>query len=222
MQKFPTPTAVLAVLDVPAGRVQLIAADRADATVEVLPANAAKGRDVKAAEQAVVGCADGVLRIEVPAGKNQYFGPSGTVEVTVQLPTGSRVEVTSSCAELRGVGRFGDIAYEGAQGAIRIDETAGLRVTTSGGDVSIGRLGGDAEITTGQGDIRIEEAGRGTVVLRTQMGNIEVGAAAAVSASLDAGTGYGRIRNTLKNADATAGLTIRATTGYGDVDARSL
>ncbi|MFD7997388.1 DUF4097 family beta strand repeat-containing protein [Streptomyces mexicanus] len=222
MQKFPTPTAVLAVLDVPAGRVQLIAADRADATVEVLPANAAKGRDVKAAEQAVVGCADGVLRIEVPAGKNQYFGPSGTVEVTVQLPTGSRVEVKSSCAELRGVGRFGDIAYEGAQGAIRIDETAGLRVTTSGGDVSIGRLGGDAEITTGQGDIRIEEAGRGTVVLRTQMGNIAVGAAAAVSASLDAGTGYGRIRNTLKNADATAGLTIRATTGYGDIDARSL
>jgi len=32
----------------------------------------------------------------------------------------------------------------------------------------IGRLGGDAEIRTGKGDIRIAEAVRGTVVLHTE------------------------------------------------------
>ncbi|MFB7209733.1 DUF4097 family beta strand repeat-containing protein [Streptomyces sp. NPDC056255] len=222
MQNFDTATPISAVLDIPAGRVQFIAADRTDTTVEVLPANASKSRDVKAAEQAEVAYADGVLRIGAPAAKNQYFGPSGSIEVTVQLPAGSRVEVKSSCAEFRGVGRFGDIAFESAQGAIKVDEAAGVRVTTSGGDVSIGRLGGPAEISTGRGDIRIAEAVCGAVVLRTQMGDVSVGAAAGVSASLDAGTGYGRIHNTLKNTDGDAGLSIHATTDHGNIDARSL
>ncbi|MFF3958941.1 DUF4097 family beta strand repeat-containing protein [Streptomyces sp. NPDC001890] len=222
MQNFDTATPISAVLDIPAGRVQFIAADRTDTTVEVLPANASKSRDVKAAEQTEVAYADGVLRIGAPAAKHQYFGPSGSIEVTVQLPAGSRVEVKSSCAELRGVGRFGDIAFEGAQGAIKVDEAAGVRVTTSGGDVSIGRLGGPAEISTGRGDIRIAEAVRGAVVLRTQMGDVSVTAAAGVSASLDAGTGYGRIHNALKNADGDAVLNIHATTDHGNIDARSL
>ncbi|MFF3784294.1 DUF4097 family beta strand repeat-containing protein [Streptomyces sp. NPDC001933] len=222
MQNFDTATPISAVLDIPAGRVQFIAADRTDTTVEVLPANASKSRDVKAAEQAEVAYADGVLRIGAPAAKNQYFGPSGSIEVTVQLPAGSRVEVKSSCAEFRGVGRFGDVAFEGAQGVIKVDEAAGVRVTTSGGDVSIGRLGGPAEISTGRGDIRIAEAVRGAVVLRTQMGDVSVGAAAGVSASLDAGTGYGRIHNALKNTDGDAGLSIHATTDHGNIDARSL
>jgi hypothetical protein len=62
---------------------------------------------------------------------------------------------------------------------------------------------------------------RGTVVLRTQTGNISVAAAAGVSAVLDAGTGYGRISNALKN-DGAADLDIRATTSHGDITARSL
>jgi hypothetical protein len=109
MQKFDTPAPISAVLDIPAGRVQLIAADRADTTVKVLPANASKGRDVKAAGQTTVEYADGVLRIETSA-KNQYLGPSGSIEVTVQLPAGSRVEAKAASAEFRAVGRLGDIA----------------------------------------------------------------------------------------------------------------
>ena len=55
------------------------------------------------------------------------------------------------------------------------------------------------------------------------MGDVTVGAAHGVSASLDAGTSYGRIHNTLKNTDgAAAGLNIHATTAHGDIVARSL
>ena len=222
MQKFDTPAPISAVLDIPAGRIQFIAADRADTTVEVLPANAAKSRDVKVAEQTTVDYGDGVLRIEAPAAKNQYLGPSGSVEVTVQLPAGSRIEAKAASAEFRGVGRFGDVALE-AYGAVKIDEAASVRLTAYAGDVEVGRLSGPAEISTQQGDIQIAEAVRGTVVLRTQMGNVTVGAADGVSASLDAGTGYGRIHNALKNTDgAAAGLNIHATTAYGDIVARSL
>ncbi|MES4906245.1 MULTISPECIES: DUF4097 family beta strand repeat-containing protein [unclassified Streptomyces] len=223
MQKFDTPAPVTAVLDIPAGRIQFIAADRADTTVEVLPADASKDRDVKAAEQIEVAYGDGVLRIEAPEAKNRVLGNSGSVEVTVQLPAGSRIEAKAALAELRGVGRLGDVAFEGAQASVKLDETDGARLTLQAGDIMVGRLGGPAEISTQKGDLSIAEAVRGTVTLRTEHGEISIGAARGVSASLDAGTAYGRIHNTLKNADgADAGLTIHATTAYGDITARSL
>ena len=223
MQKFDTTAPISAVLDIPAGRIRLIAADRTDTTVEVLPANASKGRDVKAAEQTTVEYADGVLRVSAAPAKNRILGNSGSVEVTIQVPTGSRVEGKAGAAEFRAVGRFGDIAFEGAYDAIKIDEAASLRLTAVAGDVTVGRLGGPAEISTAKGDIRIDEAVRGTVLLRTAMGDVSVGAAAGVSASLDAGTAYGRIANSLKNTEgASAALNIHATTSYGDITARSL
>ncbi|MFJ9347158.1 DUF4097 family beta strand repeat-containing protein [Streptomyces sp. NPDC101237] len=221
MQKFDTTAPVSAVLEIPAGRVQLIAADRADTTVEVRPADPARNRDVKAAEQTGVSYADGVLRIEAAASGGRLLGPSGSVEVTVQLPAGSRVEVRASGAELRGVGRLGDLDFDGAYRRIKIDEAAGVRLTAVDGDIEIGRLGGPAEISTARGAIRIAEAVRGTVVLRTEDGDISVGAAAGVSATLDAKTGYGRVGNSLRN-DGTAELDIRATTARGDITARGL
>ena len=221
MQTFDTPTPISAVLDIPAGRVRFIAADRTDTVVEVLPADSSKARDVKVAEQTKVEYGDAVLRIEASA-KNQYFGPSGSIEVTVQLPAGSRVKVKAASAELRGVGRLGDVAYEGSHGSVKLDEAASVRLTTAAGDVSVGRLNGPAEISTAKGDIRITEAVRGTVVLRTQAGDLSVGAAHGVPASLDAGTTYGRIDNALRNTEGAAELNIHATTAYGDIVARSL
>ncbi|GGP50386.1 DUF4097 family beta strand repeat-containing protein [Streptomyces abikoensis] len=223
MRKFDTPAPVSAVLDVPAGHIRFIAADRADTTVEVLPLDASKGRDVKAAEETRVAYDDGVLRIEAPEAKNRVLGNSGSIEVTVQVPAGSRVEAKAASAEFRGVGRLGDVAFESAHGSVKLDETASAHLALLAGDVSVGRLGGPAEITTQKGDLRVAEAVRGAVTLRTEHGRISVGAARGVSASLDAGTGYGRIHNTLKNAEgAAAGLTIHATTAYGDITAHSL
>ncbi|MFJ8210140.1 DUF4097 family beta strand repeat-containing protein [Streptomyces sp. NPDC096033] len=223
MQKFATTAPVSAVLDIPAGRIQLIAADRADATVEVRPANPSKSRDVKAAEQITVDFREGVLRVAAAPAKNRLLGNSGAVEVTVQLPAGSRVEAKAAAADLRGVGRLGDVVFDGAQAQVKLDETASARLTVQAGDVALGRVGGPAEVSTQKGDITIAEAVRGTVTLTTQHGDISVGAARGVSATLDAGTGYGRIGNALNNTDGpAAALTIRATTSYGDITARSI
>ncbi|MFB7591385.1 DUF4097 family beta strand repeat-containing protein [Streptomyces sp. NPDC056169] len=223
MQKFDTPGTIAAVLDIPAGRIRFIAADRADAVVEVLPADASKGRDVQAAEQTKVEYGDGVLRIVAPAAKNQILGDSGSVEVTVQLPAGSRIEAKTASAEFQGVGRLGDVGFEGAQGTVKLDETASAHLALLAGDISVGRLGGPAQISTQKGDIHIAEAVTGTVTLSTEHGAISVGAARGVSASLDARTSYGRIHNSLHNTEGDgAGLNIHATTSYGDITARSL
>ncbi|MFC8914745.1 DUF4097 family beta strand repeat-containing protein [Streptomyces sp. NPDC047821] len=222
MQKFSTPAAISAVLDVPAGLIRLIAADRSDTTVEVLPANAAKSRDVKAAEQMEVTYGDGVLRIAAPAAGNRVLGPSGSVEITVQLPAGSHVEAKAAAAEFRGVGRLGDVTFGDGYRSVKLDEAASARLSALDGDITVGRLTGPADISTQRGDIHITEAVRGTVTLRVQQGDITVGAARGVSASLDAGTGYGRIHNSLQNTGGQGGLDIHATTAHGDITARSL
>jgi hypothetical protein len=221
MQKFDTPAPISAVVEIPAGRVQFIAADRADTTVEVRPADASSGRDVQAAQQTTAGFGGGVLRIATPTG-GRILGGAGSVEVTVQLPAGSRVEAKAASVEFRAVGRLGDVTLDSPRATVKIDEAASARLTTLDGNVTVGRLGGGAEIRTGRGDITIAEAIRGALELRTADGAITVDAAAGVPASLDAGTGYGRISNSLKNGAGAADLTIHATTERGDITARSL
>ncbi|MEU9035240.1 DUF4097 family beta strand repeat-containing protein [Streptomyces sp. NPDC048352] len=220
MQKFTTPAAITTVLDVPAGNIRFIAADRADTTVEVLPANAGKSRDVKAAEETTVDYRDGVLRISTPQ-RNQAFGASGAVEVTVQLPAGSHVEAKTASAEIRGVGRLGEVTLDSAHGTVKLDETAGARITLAAGDITVGRLSGSADLRTQKGHLAVTEATAGTLTLRTEHGDISVGAAPGVTASLDAGTSYGRIHNALQNTGGTPALTIHATTAYGDITART-
>ncbi|MFJ9428295.1 DUF4097 family beta strand repeat-containing protein [Streptomyces sp. NPDC101490] len=222
MQRFDTPTPVSLVLDIPAGDIRLVAADGADTTVEVRPADASKGRDVTAAERIVTEYRDGVLKVAAEPAKNPVRGDSGSVRVTVGLPAGSRVEARTAAATIRGVGRLGDVAVDGARGSLRFDETTSARLTLLAGDITVGRLGGPAEIETQQGGITVEEAVRGTVALRTAAGPISVAVAAGVSASLDAGTAHGRISNALRNADGSPTLEIRATTSHGDITARGL
>ncbi|MET8859559.1 DUF4097 family beta strand repeat-containing protein [Streptomyces sp. NPDC004579] len=222
MQKFDTTAPVSAIIDIPAGHIRFIAADRADTTVEVLPSDASKGRDVKAAEQTEVSYTDGVLRVQAPEARNRILGSSGSVEVTVRLPAGSRVEAKAAAAEFRGVGRLGEVTFEGGHRSVELDEADSVRLTGLDADISVGRLHGPAEISTQKGDLTVSEAARGTLTLSTQLGDITVGAAPGVSAALDAGTTLGRISNTLHNAGATPGLTIRATTARGDITARTV
>ncbi|MFF5167801.1 MULTISPECIES: DUF4097 family beta strand repeat-containing protein [Streptomyces] len=222
MQNFDTPAAVRAVLDIPAGRIQFIAADRTDTTVEIRPANPSRSRDVRTAEQTEVTYAEGVLHIKAPEAKNRLIGNSGSVEVTVRLPAGSGVEAKSGAAEFRGVGRLGDVAFDGGNGSVKLDEAASARLTGLDAHITVGRLNGPGDISTQRGDVKITEAVRGQLTLHTQQGDITVGAARGVSASLDAGTHYGGIDNALRNADGTPGLSIRATTSQGDITARSL
>ncbi|MFI2783517.1 DUF4097 family beta strand repeat-containing protein [Streptomyces sp. ALB3] len=222
MQKFDTPATVQAVLDIAAGRIQFIASDRTDTTVEVRPANPARNRDVRAAGQTEVTYADGVLRIKAPEAGNRLLGDSGSVEVTVQLPAGSGVEAKAAAAEFRAVGRLGDVTFDGGHGPVKLDEADSARLTGLDATITVGRLNGPGQISTQQGDVNITEAVRGPLTLTTRQGDISVTAARGVSASLDAGTSYGRITNTLKNTDPAPGLAIKATTTQGDIHARSL
>jgi hypothetical protein len=222
-QQFQTPAPITAVLDIPGGHVRVIAADRADTTVEILPSDASKRRDARAAAHTTVSYSGGVLRVETQTSKGQILGPTGSIEVTIELPTDSRIQAKAAAAGFRGVGRLGDVAFDGAHGEVELDAAASARLKVMAGDVRIGRVDGPAAISVQMGDITVDEAARGAVTLDTQYGRISIGAAHGVSATLDASTGSGRIGNALRNSEgAGAELNIKATTGYGDVSAHSL
>ena len=220
MQTFTTPAPITAIVAIPAGRIQVVAADRADTTVEIRPADPSKGRDVKLAGRITAGYGDGTLRVTAPAG-HRVLGSSGAVEVIVALPAGSGVQATAASAQFTTAGRLGHVTFDSSQATVTVAEAATARLSTVDGDITAGRLGGDAQISTVKGDIQVTEATCGTVVLRTGTGAITVGAAAGACAALDAGTTVGRIRNALTNAGGTPGLTICATTTVGDITATS-
>src|ERR1700756_1354712 len=124
MQTYQTPSPVTVVLDIPAGQIRLVATERTDTTVEVLPSGASKRRDVKAAEQTTVEFADGVLRIAT-ADPNKVLGSSGSLDVTIALPAGSRIEGKAGAAELSSSGRLGTVSFDGAYRTVELDEIAG-------------------------------------------------------------------------------------------------
>lgn len=220
MHTFDTLAPISAVVEIVAGRITFIAADRADTAVEVLPADTSSSDDVKVAKQTKVEFDDGVLGIHWRS--TQLFGGgSGTVDVTVRLPAGSRVDAQAASTVFRTSGRLGEVTFESVQAPVTIDEAESVHITVVDGDVEIGRLGGPAEISTVQGNIRIGEAVRGNVVLQALSGDITVHAAAGVAASLDAGGG-GRVRNSLRNDGTAPVLDIHATTTEGDITATSL
>jgi len=219
MQQFATPAPVTAILAIPAGRIQVTAADRDDTTVEIRPADPAKGRDVKLAAQVTAAYSDGVLRVTAPAG-HRVLGSTGAVAVTVALPAGSAVQATAASARFTTTGPLGEVTLDSAQATVNVGQAATARLTVTDGNITAGRLAGDAQIRTVKGNISVTEAVQGTLVLRTEAGSITV-AAAGTSAVLDAGTTVGRIRNTLTNAGGAPALTIHATTTVGDITARS-
>ncbi|MFJ5999391.1 DUF4097 family beta strand repeat-containing protein [Streptomyces sp. NPDC092370] len=219
---FDTHTPITATVNIPAGRIRFIAADRTDTTIEVLPADPTKNRDVKTAQQTTIDYHDTVLRIETPA-NNQYFGPSGTVDVTIQLPTGSHVQARTASTEIRGVGKLGNVTLQGAQATAKLDETATAHLTIHTGDITIGRLTGSAHISTRKGDLNITEATHGTLTLHTEHGDITLATPRATPATLHAHTTHGHIHNSLNNTNGpTTNLTIHATTTHGNITARSL
>jgi hypothetical protein len=221
MQKFDTPSPVSVSLDIPAGQIRLIATDRTDTTVEIHPANPSKARDVKAAEKTQIEYRDGVMHIATPD-PNRVPGSTGSLNVTIELPTGSQINGKAGAAELHTTGRLGEITFHGGYRTVELEESASAHVTMHTGTVTVTRLTGPAQITNNNGDITITEATAGTLELRTDSGDITVGTAPAISATLDAATPNGRIHNTLKNTDGTnTALNIKATTSNGNITATS-
>ncbi|MFD3733059.1 DUF4097 domain-containing protein [Streptomyces sp. NPDC058632] len=174
MPSFDTPEAISATARVEAGSIQFTANDRLDTVVEVRPRDPKKDQDVRTADQTEVTYANGVLTVRTP--KAGLFGRTGTVDVTVELPTGSRVDMTGAWVQVLGEGRLGEVRVKVSSGDVRLDATGPLQLTASHGSITVERVEGMAEIATSSGSLRVGLVD-GPAVLKNSHGTTTVGAA---------------------------------------------
>lgn len=173
MPSFDTPQPISVNAHVDAGTIQFAAADRADTVVNVAPRDPKKDHDVRAAEQAEVTYVSGVLTVRTP--KSRYpLGRTGTVDVTVELPTGSGVDMTGAWAQVFSDGCLGEVRVKTASGDVRLDTTGPLHLTAAHGSITVDRVEGSAEITTSSGSMRVGTV-TGGAVLKNSHGTTSVG-----------------------------------------------
>ncbi|MFE2752684.1 DUF4097 domain-containing protein [Actinosynnema sp. NPDC059335] len=99
--------------------------------------------------------------------------------------------------------------------------TGDVLISAANGDISVGRCGGDVDAKTASGHIRLDQVVRGSVVLRTQSGDLEVGIGEGTAAWLDIRSAAGRVRNELTNVDAPGEheerVEVHGRTSLGDI-----
>ncbi|MFF4009538.1 DUF4097 domain-containing protein [Streptomyces sp. NPDC001717] len=205
MPSYDTPEPVSATAHVEAGSIQFTPTDRTDTVVEVRPRDPKKDRDVRTADQTEVSYANGELTVRTPKSNLLGLGRTGSVDVTVELPTGSSVDMTGAWAQVVGEGRLGEVRVKTSTGDVRLDTTGPLRLVTSHGSISVDRIEGAAEITTSSGSLRVGVVD-GSAVLKNSHGSTTVGAAT------------GELRVSGANGDIEirrAGGPVTATTAHG-------
>jgi len=211
MPVFDTPEPISVTARVEAGSIQFTASDRADTVVEVRPRDPKKDQDVRAAEQTEVTYAGGVLSVRTP--KQRYLiGRTGTVDVTVELPTGSRVDMTGAWAQVLGEGRLGEVRVKTSSGDVRLDSTGPLNLTASHGSITVDRVEGAAEITTSSGSLRVGLVD-GSAVLKNSHGTTTVG---SVTGELRVSGSNGDI-DIARAEDSVTARTAHGTLRVGDV-----
>ncbi|MGR6321438.1 DUF4097 family beta strand repeat-containing protein [Micromonospora soli] len=274
MPTFETPEPISVTLEFGVGHVRIIASDRADTVVEVRPSDETDESDVQAAAQVRVDCTNGMLQVTGPKRTFDFSKKSRSVDVLIELPSGSQLSAHLQMGDIRCAGRLGECRLK-TTGNVWLERTGPLRLHTGIGHVTVDGITGNAEISTGSGKIRIgevegtvvvknsngdttidaatgdvrvrnangaiavERAGagvdaktsnggirlgevvRGSTVLGTAMGDLDIGIAEGTAAWLDMNTGFGHVRNLLENTtrpdEADQTVEVRGRTSYGDI-----
>ncbi|MEU5401470.1 DUF4097 family beta strand repeat-containing protein [Streptomyces sp. NPDC005963] len=225
MPSFDTPEPISATAHVAAGSIQFTAGKRLDTLVEVRPHNPKRELDVRTADQTEVTYTNGTLTVRTP--KAGLFTRTGMVNVTVELPAGSRLDLTGAWVQVLGEGRLGEVRVKTSSGDVRLDTTGPLQLTAAHGTITVDRVEGTAEITTSSGSLRVGLVD-GPAVLKNSHGTTTVGAATGdlrvsgangdieirrAEASVTAKTAHG----TLRVGEVASG-TVQLETNYGAID----
>ena len=205
MPTFPISEPIAATVDLRSGSVTVIACERSDVVVEVRPADPARKADVRAAELTRVECVEGALRVIAEKDWRTYtpFGGNPSVELILEVPTGSRLHATLGAGRLRSTGELGR-----------------CEVRLAAGDIAIERPGAAVTAKTARGDIRVEDAARGVFRLETSQGELEFGVRPGHAARVEVDAPHGGTRNVMdpvERAGDEKTVQVYARNSYGNV-----
>lgn len=207
MPKYETPEPISALLDFYAGYVKITASDRTDTTVDVRPSDPSDSSDVEAARKTKVDYADGTLMVRGPKRTFDFSKKTRSIEVVIELPTGSKVDVDVTAGGIRATGALGQTEVDMSVGNVHLDRTGQLKVDTGVGQVEVGAVTGNAEIKTGSGGVRVGTVA-GSLTVKNSNGSSEIG------------TVEGELRARAANGDISAehvGALVEAKTALGSI-----
>ena len=180
--------------------------------------------------------AEAAFHSEGRLGESRFTTAAGDIELdqtgTLRLKTargdvtvnraGGHAHVTVAAGDVR-IGEIdGTAAIKNANGDTWVGEVTGdLSVSAANGDVSVNRAHATAVAKTAHGSVRIGEVARGSVVLQSGAGELEVGVREGTAAWLDVSSKSGGVHNSLDAVDgpgdADETVEVRARTGHGDI-----
>ncbi len=177
MTTFETPQPISVTVEFLVGRAHLIAGRRSDTVVAVNPLDRSNRADVEAAEKTTVEFSRGTLTVRSPKsrGLGNYIvlGRQGSVDITIEIPEGSKVEGSAGYADFVVDGRLGDTRIKTGAGNIEVDETATLHLASGAGTVAVRQANGRTEVTTA-GEIRLGPID-GEAQIKNQTGRTSIG-----------------------------------------------
>lgn len=192
----------------------------------VLPAGSQLHADAGIATLSAAGPL-GACRVRTGVGdvRLERTGPleveTGTGSIIAEVVTGD-ARITTGSGELQLGEITGSATVKNANGDSTIRAVGGdLSAKAGNGDVLVGHAGADVTAASSNGDVRVSEVTRGTVSLRTALGELEAGIPAGTVAYLDLHTQFGTVRNRLDEAAAPSTgdriVEVRGRTSYGDI-----
>ena len=230
MPTYDTPHPVTATVELVVGDLRIVAADRTDTVVEVRPSDPGSDADVRAADQTRVEYADGLLLVKTPKQRGLgLFGKPGSVDVTVDLPARSKVQVDSGAGGVRTTGTLGACRVKSGAGDVQVDRVEGGRLSLEigAGRVDVDTVAGRADISTGSGRLQVREID-GPAVVKNSNGDSWIGLVTgdlrinAANGDIAVDRAGGDVVASTANGGVTVGAVTRGTvslkTGFGEIE----
>ncbi|MHB1491926.1 MAG: DUF4097 family beta strand repeat-containing protein [Cellulomonas sp.] len=229
MPRYDTPSPIDLAINLQVGAIEVIAGDRADTVVTVSPTNPERDVDHRGVQATKVDFDGQRLTVMGPRPRLSWIGagPFDSVDVVVELPSGSRLTAEIAVGGVRTSGRLGATRIKASTGAADIETTGDLWLRAGHGNATVGTAEGGAEITADHGQIRVDVV-TGDAILKASHGSIVVGESGG---DLDAKLSYGDLELTTSRASVTAKTaygsirlrevssgSIQVESGYGAVD----
>lgn len=170
------------------------------------------------------------LVVRTKSGDVRVDGPGSTARLRtgsgdITLDAADEVEATLGSGDL-GAGTLGRATVQSGSGDLTVDALArGGTLRSGSGDIRVTRASGDLEVFSGSGDLTVGRFDGATVTLRAASGDITVGVPEGVPVWQDVHTGSGDLHSSLaavgQPAEGELYVTVRATTGSGDIELRN-
>lgn len=207
MPTYSTPEPVDLAVNLQVGHIDVVASDRTDTVVTVSPTSPNRAVDQRGAAATTVEFDGRRITVIGPRSKFRLLGPTESVDITVELPTGSRFTAECAAGGIRTSGSLAATRVKASAGTVDLEATGDLWLHSAHGDATVGHIDGSAEVVAGHGQIRIDTIA-GDAALKSSYGSIRLG---TTYASVEADLSYGDLHI------ARPESSVVARTAYGTV-----